>query len=181
MTITTDETLNRALNVAAGNYQENVLRGIDDWSGSSLRGNAKDYASKYAESRRGLLDRLTKAGMLILEVRVGTRRRHDVVIAAEKAELHALAVEHLSADVAALKSPAARARRLAEHLGAVTRTLGGSGAQILAELAAAAPLPAAERRELLVDAAARMQLTHHQRLALVGTFKWLVGDGERAA
>ena len=46
-----------------GRYQRAILGGREVISGSTLRGKAKRYGAHYASSVRGLLARLTKAGM----------------------------------------------------------------------------------------------------------------------
>ncbi len=44
-----------------GDYQESVLSGYEAWSGSSLKGRAKQWAGRYADSRRTLLQRIQTA------------------------------------------------------------------------------------------------------------------------
>jgi len=46
---------------ARGDYQDAVVRGSEPWSGAGLRGNAKKWGSKYAQSREGLLTRIRAA------------------------------------------------------------------------------------------------------------------------
>ena len=46
---------------ALGDYQRNLLMSREAWSGASLRGLAKKYGAKYAESRRGLMRRINEA------------------------------------------------------------------------------------------------------------------------
>jgi hypothetical protein len=167
MTITTPDTLEHALRRAAGPYQENVLHGLDDWSGASLRGKARQYGGRYAESRRNLLHRLTAAGLQVMEVRLGAHGRRDMIVAADRVELHALAVAALSEDVATFKSPAVRVRRLAHHVDTLARHHVGRGIDGVAQLATAAPLADDQRRALVVATADRLGLSAHERLALL--------------
>lgn len=63
-TIYNDETIfDRAIALAKGNYQDSLLRGYEAWSGSTLRGKAKQWSGRYAASRAGLLARLSAAGI----------------------------------------------------------------------------------------------------------------------
>lgn len=50
----------RALKFARGVYQRNLLAGIENLSGSTLRGKAKSYGGRYKISRQNLLSRLTR-------------------------------------------------------------------------------------------------------------------------
>jgi len=45
---------------ARGCYQRNVALGIDNWSGSSLKGNARKYGGHYERSRENLLRRFNE-------------------------------------------------------------------------------------------------------------------------
>jgi hypothetical protein len=44
-----------------GSYQEDLLSGRENWSGSSLKGDAKKYSVRYARSRDSLLERMQDA------------------------------------------------------------------------------------------------------------------------
>ena len=55
--------LTSALKLARGSYQQSILRGWSRMSGADLRGKARDYSARYAESRRNLLARLTRANI----------------------------------------------------------------------------------------------------------------------
>ncbi len=44
-----------------GAYQTALIRGSEAWSGAGLRGRARDYAGRYAESRAGLVTRIRVA------------------------------------------------------------------------------------------------------------------------
>lgn len=74
--------LDAALDIARGEYQRNVLRGIESLSGSTLRGRARNYSGKYAASRRNLLDRMTAAGVPWREER-GAHGKRILVLGAE--------------------------------------------------------------------------------------------------
>jgi hypothetical protein len=47
---------------AKGSYQKSVLQGTEPYSGSTLRGSAKNWSGKYRTSYTGLLVRIRKAG-----------------------------------------------------------------------------------------------------------------------
>lgn len=49
---------------ARGAYQAALLDGYEAWSGSTLRGRAKTYGSRYARSRDALDTRLREAGLM---------------------------------------------------------------------------------------------------------------------
>lgn len=53
----------RALGLAKGSYQLDLLWGRHNLSGSSLRGRAKNYGGKYSRSRQALLRRMTAEGI----------------------------------------------------------------------------------------------------------------------
>lgn len=55
---------------AHGSYQSDLLNGNQSWSGSTLKGVAKRYSSKYATSRLSLVDRLSQAGFDVRLVKV---------------------------------------------------------------------------------------------------------------
>lgn len=63
------EAFERALKCARGCYQRNLLRGVENLSGSTLRGVARAYGAHYARSRARLLARMTAAGVPWSEVR----------------------------------------------------------------------------------------------------------------
>lgn len=50
-----------AFATARGTYQHDLLRGAEKWSGAGLAGKARNYAGRYAASRKGLLERLNAA------------------------------------------------------------------------------------------------------------------------
>lgn len=52
-----------ALKCARGCYQRNLVEGRENLSGSTLRGKAKTYSSRYSQSRTEFLRRLTLAGV----------------------------------------------------------------------------------------------------------------------
>ena len=54
---------------ARGTYQRDLLEGRARWSGSDLRGKARQYGGRYATSRGNLATRLQAAGHAV-EVRI---------------------------------------------------------------------------------------------------------------
>ena len=58
-----EEAFEQALALCKGQYQENLLRGIEALSGATLQGRAKQYWSQYRRSRENLLARMTRAGI----------------------------------------------------------------------------------------------------------------------
>ena len=76
------ETLAAALPLARGCYQRALLRGDEALSGSTLRGKAKQWSSRYAASRDSLLARLRAAGLSVSEARRAHWRRVLIVSAA---------------------------------------------------------------------------------------------------
>lgn len=50
-----------AIKLCKGSYQTNLIRGHESWSGSTLRGKAREWSMKYKESRTNLLKRLEAA------------------------------------------------------------------------------------------------------------------------
>lgn len=61
--------MEEALALARGSYQRALILGNETWSGSSLKGRARSWASKYQRSRSALLQRLTDAGVAYLIIR----------------------------------------------------------------------------------------------------------------
>jgi hypothetical protein len=57
----TDEIRSAIIACARGSYQENLLRGREAWSGSTLRGTARSYGAHYWRSRKHLLERISRA------------------------------------------------------------------------------------------------------------------------
>jgi hypothetical protein len=62
--VESEETLRQCLAFARGSYQENLLRGTENLSGSSLQGKAKNYGGIYQASARSLFSRLQAAGFI---------------------------------------------------------------------------------------------------------------------
>jgi hypothetical protein len=58
-----DDTRTRMVALARGRYQVELACGTRAWSGADLAGRAKDYAGRYAQSRRNLLERWQAAGI----------------------------------------------------------------------------------------------------------------------
>ena len=52
---------------AKGNYQQDVLAGIENLSGSTLRGKAARFKPAYSRSRTNLLKRIKNAGYEVSE------------------------------------------------------------------------------------------------------------------
>lgn len=71
----TDRTT--ALKLAKGSYQKGLLLGYEAWSGSTLKGKAKEWAGSYGRSRDSLLSRLRRAG---LELAFETVNRRKVLV-----------------------------------------------------------------------------------------------------
>ena len=61
-----------ALQQARGAYQINLLFQLDTLGGSTLRGKAKNYRSRYRRSANNLLYRLTNAGVKY-DIKTGTQ------------------------------------------------------------------------------------------------------------
>lgn len=59
--LATDEAYEAAAKLAKGGYQLDFLGGYQAMSGGTLKGRAKSYGARYADSRRNLLDRLDAA------------------------------------------------------------------------------------------------------------------------
>lgn len=49
--------------LAKGTYQQNLLVGVEKWSGASLKGSAGEYRGKYRRSREKLLKRIQEAAL----------------------------------------------------------------------------------------------------------------------
>jgi hypothetical protein len=79
-TIIKDESiLNSALSHCRGCYQEDIILGRHNLSGSTLRGKAKSYAGRYAKSRDSLLLRLKNAGISVSET-IGDHNRRILIL-----------------------------------------------------------------------------------------------------
>lgn len=48
----------KALELAKGSYQKDLINGYETLGGSTLRGKARSYAGRYRESGRNLMNRL---------------------------------------------------------------------------------------------------------------------------
>ena len=73
------EAYDLAMTLTRGEYQHNVLAGVEALSGSTLTGKAARYGSRYAESRRNLLARMTAAGIAHGQVRAAKGKRVLVI------------------------------------------------------------------------------------------------------
>ncbi len=69
------EEFDRAIRLARGCYQRDILKGYHNLAGSSLSGKAKSYSGHYKRSRENLLDRLTTKGIPWYEKRGPHGRR----------------------------------------------------------------------------------------------------------
>lgn len=78
--------LEMALAVAAGSYQRSLILGHEALSGATLRGRAKKWSGRYADSARGLKGRLDDAGIPWCEARRRRGGRRMLVIGAESVE-----------------------------------------------------------------------------------------------
>ena len=58
--IKNNEAFEKALSLCKGCYQEGIIRGYYRFSGTDLKGKARKYVSRYARSRRNLLNRLNE-------------------------------------------------------------------------------------------------------------------------
>jgi hypothetical protein len=74
----TDAVPPRALDLAKGRYQRNLLQKLETWSGSSLRGRARTYSDRYRLSRHGLFKRLQEVipGVRLIQLRNGKPARN---------------------------------------------------------------------------------------------------------
>lgn len=61
--VTDPAALDKALTLAKGRYQRNILLGAEAWSGSTLTGKARKYGGRYAVSRASLAVALHQAGV----------------------------------------------------------------------------------------------------------------------
>ncbi len=82
-----DRTFAAAMQHARGDYQENLLRGIEAYSGSTLKGTAKKWSTKYRHSALALIDRLRHAGFEV-EIVVGPNRRHVLSVSRPGRDRH---------------------------------------------------------------------------------------------
>lgn len=64
--------MDKALRIARGNYQKNIVRGYETLGGSTLKGKAKEYRRKYDESARNLISRIKESG-IPHEIKLGPR------------------------------------------------------------------------------------------------------------
>ena len=70
-----------ALDCTKGCYQEDLINGWHSLSGSTLKGEAKRWKSRYAESRDALLNRLFHANVAHCEA-IGPNNRRVLVLGA---------------------------------------------------------------------------------------------------
>jgi hypothetical protein len=77
-----DESVSRALSLCKGDYQRDLILGIESLSGATLQGKAKQFSGKYKKSRDAILNRMTNAGIPWREI-TGPRNRRILVIGKE--------------------------------------------------------------------------------------------------
>lgn len=65
----------RALRVAVGEYQTDILLGLHNLSGSTLTGSMRRWSSTYRKKRERLLEALTAAGVKWHEAKGPNNRR----------------------------------------------------------------------------------------------------------
>lgn len=58
-----EDAYRKALDLCKGQYQENLVRGIEALSGATLKGRAKQFWARYRASRENLLARMSEAGI----------------------------------------------------------------------------------------------------------------------
>ncbi len=62
-----EEAFHQAMKLTKGCYQRNLLRGIESLSGSTLKGKARKYSTRYSISRINLLNRIKNANIIVSE------------------------------------------------------------------------------------------------------------------
>ena len=81
--MTAAKAMEMALSLCGGDYQRAIVLGYARLSGSDLKGKARQYSSKYANSRRAILARMTAAGIPWMETK-GERGTRILVIGKER-------------------------------------------------------------------------------------------------
>lgn len=76
--VRSEEALKKALKLAKGGYQINLILGLEALSGATLKGKARNYGRHYAESRKNLMKRLTAAG--VAHEKIGSHGKRILVI-----------------------------------------------------------------------------------------------------
>jgi hypothetical protein len=74
-----DFQFSKALSLAKGSYQRDVLLGRHSLSGSTLKGKARQYGGVYATSRANLIKRLVEHGVRVSE-EIGSHNKRLLVI-----------------------------------------------------------------------------------------------------
>lgn len=69
----------KALSLCKGSYQEGLILGRENLSGSTLVGKARDYKARYMTSQKNLLNRMSNAGIPWQE-QVGDHNKRILVI-----------------------------------------------------------------------------------------------------
>jgi len=73
------EAVKRAYACSRGTYQDAIIRGEENLSGSTLEGKASEYSGRYKRSLEALLARMTAAGVPWHEIR-GSHNKRILVI-----------------------------------------------------------------------------------------------------
>lgn len=71
---TEDANYDLAMSCTNGDYQIGLISGEESWSGSTLKGNAKKWGSRYAQTRKDLEKRMKDAGVKYSFQIIGRRR-----------------------------------------------------------------------------------------------------------
>lgn len=69
----------KALSCAKGDYQVNVVAGVEAVSGSTLKGSASKWGARYKASREALIERMRAAGLTVAIATEANNRRVLVV------------------------------------------------------------------------------------------------------
>ena len=77
-TMTASDYYDAALACCKGRYQEDVVRGYEDVSGASLRGKAKKWGARYADSRSSLFSRMDSAG-ICYDIFPAKNGKHEII------------------------------------------------------------------------------------------------------
>lgn len=73
------EIFEKALKLAKGSYQRNILNGYESLSGSTLTGKAQKYSGRYRQSSQNLIKRCQQNGLLVREI-TGEHNKRILVI-----------------------------------------------------------------------------------------------------
>jgi len=121
--VSSEAVLAAALKQCRGCYQRNLVRGNENLSGSTLKGKAARYGSRYAASRRNLLARLEAAGIPVGE-RVGVRGRRILALGDITSQERKTVVDELACVPAAEMMRITRAQRDAGEMASLQALYG---------------------------------------------------------